>query len=216
MESKIELELIGITFNQIESGVYALVLQQKGGTCRIPIVIGYPEAQAIECKLQHIVTPRPLTHDLMVNLMSTFNLSLTEVNIKRLPNGIFGADMVFTDGINTHILDARSSDAISMAIRVDAPIYTTQTVLDEAGFNPSDNEPPLRQSSRSRDSHVNTQPPANHKQSASVKKQDNSRNLSDIDPLELIEMMEKAAEREDYEEAARIKAELNRRNNHQL
>lgn len=211
MDSKIELELIGITFNQIESGVYALVLQQKGGSYRIPIVIGYPEAQAIECKLQHIATPRPLTHDLIVNLMSTFNLSLIEVNIKRLPNGIFAADMVFSDGINTHILDARSSDAISMAIRVDAPIYTTQKVLDEAGFNPADNEAPHRQSSRSRDSRVNSQPPAHHKSNPIPKKAEKPRDLASLDAIELIDLMEKAAGREDYEEAARIKAELNKR-----
>ena len=67
---KIRLELIGITYNQIESGVYAVILQQAGGTRRIPIVIGFPEAQAIECKLQEVITPRPLTHDLMVNVMS--------------------------------------------------------------------------------------------------------------------------------------------------
>ena len=66
---KCRLRLIGLTYNQIESGVYAMILQQEGGTRRIPVIIGFPEAQSIECKLQEVVTPRPLTHDLMVNTL---------------------------------------------------------------------------------------------------------------------------------------------------
>ncbi|MDE6256590.1 MAG: bifunctional nuclease family protein, partial [Muribaculaceae bacterium] len=121
---KHRLELVGITYNQIESGVYAVILREVGGERRIPIIIGYPEAQAIECKLQDVVTPRPLTHDMMLNFMTAFGVSLKEIEIKRLPNGVFAADLIFSDGENTRIVDARSSDGIALAIRAGAPIYT--------------------------------------------------------------------------------------------
>ena len=74
MEKRYRLELVGITYNQIESGVYALILQQVGATRRIPIIIGFPEAQAIECKLQEVATPRPLTHDTMVATLASFGI----------------------------------------------------------------------------------------------------------------------------------------------
>lgn len=140
MEKRYRLELIGITYNQIESGVYALILQQAGGTRRIPIIIGFPEAQAIECKLQEVTTPRPLTHDTMANALDAFHISLKEVEIRRLPSGVFAADLHFTDGVNERIVDSRSSDAIALAIRVNAPIYTTETVLLEAGFDPDETQ----------------------------------------------------------------------------
>ena len=79
------LEIVGITYNQIESGVYAVILKEAEGNRRIPIVIGYPEAQAIECKLQEIVTPRPLTHDMVLDMMEKFGIKLSEVLIRRLP-----------------------------------------------------------------------------------------------------------------------------------
>ncbi len=122
MNKRYRLELVGITYNQIESGVYALILQQVGGTRRIPIIIGFPEAQAIECKLQEVATPRPLTHDTMVATLATFGISLQEVEIHKLPNGVFAANLLFSDGINERIVDSRSSDAVALAIRVGAPI----------------------------------------------------------------------------------------------
>ena len=139
------IQLIGITYNQIENGVYAVILQEVNGTRRVPIIIGFPEAQSIECKLQEIATPRPLTHDLMVNLMSTFGISLREVEIYRLPSGVFAAELVLYANGERRIVDSRSSDAIALAIRVGAPIYTSVQVLDEVGFEPDDdNTPPQR------------------------------------------------------------------------
>lgn len=135
MKKRHKLRLVGITYNQIESGVYALILEEINGNRRIPIVIGFPEAQAIECKLQEIKTPRPLTHDLMKSIMNVFDIRLSCVDIKRLPNGVFAADLVMEsqDG-ELHKIDARSSDAIALAIRTGAPIYTTEDVLEEAGI----------------------------------------------------------------------------------
>ncbi|MDE6423105.1 MAG: bifunctional nuclease family protein, partial [Muribaculaceae bacterium] len=122
MQKKYRLELVGITYNQIESAVYALILQQVGTSRRIPIIIGYLEAQAIECKLQEVATPRPLTHDTMAASLAAFGISLVRVEIRKLPNGVFAADLVFSDGKIEKVIDSRSSDAVALAIRVGAPI----------------------------------------------------------------------------------------------
>lgn len=196
MENKYRLELIGITYNQIESGVYALILQQVGTTRRIPIIIGFPEAQAIECKLQEIKTPRPLTHDIMVNALKDFNITLEYVVIKRLPNGVFAADLHFSDGLNTKIVDSRSSDAVALAIRANAPIYTTEDVIREASF---DSKEKRKQSGPQFINKIQEKPiPQNDK-------------LENLSIEELSKAMEKAALAEDYEEAARIKEEINKR-----
>lgn len=191
------LELVGITYNQIESGVYAVILRQVGGNRRIPIIIGYPEAQAIECKLQEVVTPRPLTHDMMMNFMEEFGIRLKEIEIHRLPSGVFAADMIFTDGTNVRTVDSRSSDAIALAIRADAPIYTSAEVLEEAGFDPDEQE--------------------NRKENSAAQQDNSTRNQKQNNPLtstktigELRALMQQAAENEDYEEAARLKAEIDK------
>lgn len=201
------LELVGITYNQIESGVYAVILREAGGERRIPIIIGYPEAQAIECKLQEVVTPRPLTHDMMINFMKAFGVTLKEIEIKRLPNGVFAADLVFSDGRDTRIVDARSSDGIALAIRAGAPIYTSDEVLAEAGFLPEETRVKPRQA-RSIDR------PTEKKQSL-VKGHETgaATDLSSLSIEQLNEEMQKAAENEDYEKAARFKAEIDKRNN---
>lgn len=195
MENKYLLELVGITYNQIESGVYALILQEAGGSRRIPIIIGFPEAQAIECKLQEVATPRPLTHDTMVNALAAFGVSLEEVEIRRLPNGVFAANLILFDGKDYRVIDSRSSDAIALAIRVGAPIYTSEAVLLEAGFEPDNSAAPSG-NAPSKDNENATQAP---------------RDISSLTIDELSEAMLHAAENEDYEEAARIKNEIDRR-----
>lgn len=196
---KIRLELIGITYNQIESGVYAVILQQAGGSRRIPIIIGYPEAQAIECKLQEIVTPRPLTHDLMVNALSTFNIFIREVYIYKLPNGVFAAELSIDQDGERRVIDSRSSDAIALAIRVGAPIYTNSEVLAESGFEPGEQ----KDRAESKGTKLQT---AKNRKPASFK---SDMQLKSIEELEA--EMQKAAEAEDYEEAARLKAEIDKR-----
>ena len=197
-----KLELVGITYNQIESGVYAVILRETDGERRIPIIIGYPEAQAIECKLQDVVTPRPLTHDMMINFMTAFGVSLKEIEIKRLPNGVFAADLIFTDGENTRIVDARSSDGIALAIRAGAPIYTSDEVLAEAGFLPEETQKKTRQSRRAARGGDRKTTPA---------PEEDLTDLSSLSADQLNELMQKAAEEEDYEKAAKIKAELDKR-----
>ncbi len=197
MEKKHRLELVGITYNQIESGVYALILQQAGGTRRIPIIIGFPEAQAIECKLQEVATPRPLTHDTMVTTLAAFGISLIEVNIRKLPNGVFAADLVFSNGQTEKIVDSRSSDAVALAIRVGAPIFTSDSVMREAGFDP-DNGPSENDEAAT---------PGEERHAPEADKSD----LARMSDAQLSAAMMKAAENENYEEAGRIKAELDRR-----
>lgn len=202
MEKRYRLELVGITYNQIESGVYALILQQAGGTRRIPIIIGFPEAQAIECKLQEVATPRPLTHDTMAATLASFGISLLEVEIYKLPNGVFAANLLFSDGVRERIVDSRSSDAVALAIRVGAPIYTSSEVLRESGF---DSEPsPEENNEGSGDEFLRTSAPS--------KNQGTHGDLSTMTIEQLSAAMLKAAENEDYEEAARIKYEIENRN----
>ena len=196
MQKKYRLDLIGITYNQIESAVYALILQQVGTTRRIPIIIGYLEAQAIECKLQEVATPRPLTHDTMAASLAAFGISLVRVEIRKLPNGVFAADLVFSDGNTEKVIDSRSSDAVALAIRVGAPIYTTEEVLDECGF----------EAEKQSDSKEDDASEENH----SVDPIDS---LASMNDAQLSDAMLIASENEDYEEAARIKAELERRKN---
>ncbi|MDE6812097.1 MAG: bifunctional nuclease family protein [Muribaculaceae bacterium] len=137
MKKRHRLRLIGITYNQIESGVYAVILEEVDGERRLPIVIGYAEAQAIECKLQEVKTPRPLTHDLMKSILDSFSLNLHAIEIYKLPNGVFAADLLIEDSNgNLRRIDSRSSDALALAIRYDAPIFTSSEVLDESGFRP--------------------------------------------------------------------------------
>lgn len=197
MEEKYRLELIGITYNQIESGVYALILQQVGTNRRIPIIIGFPEAQAIECKLQEIKTPRPLTHDIMMAALNEFNIRLENVLIKRLPNGVFAADLHLTDGFSKKIVDSRSSDAVALALRANAPIYTTEDVIREASFDPSEKR--RLNVTAKKNTTVEVAEPA-------IKSGFENMTLE-----QLTQAMDKASEEEDYEEAARIKAEINKR-----
>ena len=132
------LEIVGITYNQIENNLYAVILREAGGSRRIPIVIGENEAQSIECKLQNIVTPRPLPHDLYINTLNVLGYELQGVVIYRLSTGVFAADiMLYGEGKSVRI-DSRSSDAIALALRAGAPIYASAALIDEVGFMASD------------------------------------------------------------------------------
>ena len=198
-----QLRLIGITYNQIESGVYALVLEEIGGLRRIPIIIGYPEAQSIECKLQEVVVPRPLTHDLLKNILDSFGLHLNCVEIYRLPNGVFAANLVLEgpEG-EIHTIDSRSSDAIALAIRTDSPIYTSDAVIEEAGFLPD--------AGRGESSESGEEESASGSEAEGQDKE-KAENLDAYSDAELRQMILRLAEEEKYEEGARGSAVLSRR-----
>lgn len=134
MNERIRLQVLGISYSQIQSGAYALILAQAGGPYRIPVVIGAAEAQSIAMRMESITPPRPMTHDLFVSFAHAFGVKLNEVFIYRFEDGIFSSELTFTDGDRTVRIDSRTSDAIAIAMRTGAPIYTTPEILDETGF----------------------------------------------------------------------------------
>lgn len=133
-DNLIPLRVMGLSYNRLQNGAYALLLAQEGGPYRIPVVIGAPEAQSIAIALEGIITPRPLTHDLFTTFAQAFGARLVRVFIYRFEDGIFSSELTFTDGLRTITLDARTSDAIALAIRSRTPIFTTPEILEETGF----------------------------------------------------------------------------------
>lgn len=131
---RIKLRVLGISYSQIQSGAYALILAQVDGPHRIPVVIGAAEAQSIALRMESITPARPMTHDLFVSFAHAFGVKLCEVFIYKFEDGIFSSELTFTDGDRQVRIDSRTSDAIAIAMRTNAPIYTTCEILDETGF----------------------------------------------------------------------------------
>ena len=134
MDDRVKLYVMGISYSQLHSGAFALLLAQEGGPYRIPVVIGAAEAQSIAIKIEGINPPRPLTHDLFVSFAHAFGVKLKEVFIYKFEDGVFSSELTFSDGERTIVLDARTSDAIAIAIRTHTPILTTAAILQETGF----------------------------------------------------------------------------------
>lgn len=131
---KIELKIINLSHNITQTHSYAIVMGEVNGKRRLPILIGGFEAQAIVVALEKIQTSRPLTHDLMKNFMTTFNLELHEIIISDLQEGIFFAKLVCSSGKDTVEIDSRTSDALALAVRFGCPIYTYENILESAGI----------------------------------------------------------------------------------
>lgn len=134
MDTRIKLKVLGLTYSQVQKGAYALVLAEENGPRRIPVVIGVSEAQSIAISLEGIVPPRPITHDLFVSFSHGFGIRLKEVCIYKFENGVFSSEMLFDDGTREIRIDARTSDAIAIALRTRSDIYVMQNIIDEAGF----------------------------------------------------------------------------------
>lgn len=134
MAERIRLKVLGISYSQLQTGAYALILAQADGPYRIPILIGATEAQSIALRMESITPPRPMTHDLFVSFAHAFGVKLKEVFIYKFEDGIFSSELTFSDGDRTVVIDSRTSDAIAIAMRTGAPIYTTQRIIDETGF----------------------------------------------------------------------------------
>jgi bifunctional DNase/RNase len=131
---KVKLNILGLSYSQTQTGAYALVLSEVDGTRRIPIIIGAVEAQAIAIQLEGLKPPRPLTHDLFLNVALAFNISIVEVLIHKLEEGIFYAEIVCEQNKNRIRVDSRTSDAIALALRFECPIYTTEEIIEKAGI----------------------------------------------------------------------------------
>lgn len=134
MSTRVKLRIQGLTNSQIQSGAYALILVEDSGKKRIPIIIGTTEAQSIAIALEHLVPPRPLTHDLFVSFTKAIDAQLKEVFIYKFKDGVFYSELVIEQ--NGHIvrLDSRTSDAIAIALRLDCNIYTSEEIIKECGI----------------------------------------------------------------------------------
>ena len=132
--SKIKLNVLGISYSQTQTGAYALVLTEEKGERRIPIIIGGFEAQAIAIQLEGLKPPRPLTHDLFLSLSMSFRINLIEVDIYKLDEGVFYSKLICKNGGKDIEIDARTSDAIALALRFKCPIYTSEEILRKSGI----------------------------------------------------------------------------------
>ncbi len=137
---KVELKFLRITYSHTHAGAYALILAEAQGDRRLPIIIGGVEAQAIAIQVENIKPARPLTHDLFKNVADTLGFNLKEVIINDLVEGIFHAKLVVEQDAREVTIDARSSDAIALALRFDCPIYTYEPILGAAGLKVEEGE----------------------------------------------------------------------------
>ncbi len=196
---KIKLEIIGLSSSQSQQGSFALVLGEDKGSRRLPIIIGMFEAQAIAIEIEKIIPNRPMTHDLFKSFAQTFKFSVVEIIISDLREGVFYAKIVCTDGIRMFEIDARPSDAIAIGLRFNVPIYTNETIMSEAGIVLTEDEDDRQLVKREKTSPTPRKNPAGD-------------SLKDMSFDQLQQMLNEALEKEDYERAAKIRDELNRRN----
>ncbi|AYA36737.1 hypothetical protein D3Y59_06505 [Hymenobacter oligotrophus] len=202
---KIQLEILGLSSSQSQSGSFALILGERHGNRRLPIIIGMFEAQSIAIQIEKINPNRPLTHDLFKSFAEQVNVSIIEVLISDLKEGVFYSKIVCTDGANTFELDSRPSDAIAIGLRFGVPIYTVESVMSEAGIILSD----LDEGAESDDDDDDDDDETGSTRPEATETREPSGQVS-LD--ELTKMLAQALEREDYEKAAKIRDELNKRN----
>jgi bifunctional DNase/RNase len=207
---KIQLEILGLSSSQSQSGSFALILGEKGGNRRLPIIIGMFEAQSIAIQIEKISPNRPLTHDLFKSFAEHVHVVILEVVISDLKEGVFYSRIVCSDGATTFDIDARPSDAIAIGLRFGVPIYTVESVLSEAGIILSDldeAESEAEEDEDDEDDDTDTNSPRASR--AQPEPRDPSGQVS---MEELSKMLSEALNREDYEKAAKIRDELNKRN----
>ncbi len=194
---KIKLQIVGLTYSQTQTGAYALVLGEQNGKRRLPVIIGGFEAQAIAIEMEKMTPSRPLTHDLFKTFADTFELAVKEVIIYNLIEGIFYAKMICArEGFpETYEIDARTSDAVALAVRFKAPVYTYEFILSSAGIIVDEEE--------------------DAEAIGEMETEDLERQIEltseELTLKELEEQLMSAIDREDYEAASRIRDEIAKR-----
>ncbi len=202
--SLVRLTIKGISYSQTQNGAYALVLNEVDGDLKLPIIIGPFEAQSIAIALEkELKPPRPLTHDLFKNFAERFDVTIKQVIIHKLVDGVFFSSLICERDKIEEIIDARTSDAIALALRFDAPIFTFRNILDKAGVflkNPSEATNLLDQEL--------SQP---NESLMEEKTETGSNNFAQHSLQELYKLLEEAVQNEDYELAARLRDEISKK-----
>lgn len=191
---RVRLKVMGISYSQTQSGAYALILTEEAGDRRIPIIIGGFEAQAIVIRLENLNPPRPLTHDLFKMFADEFRISVLEVFIYKLEEGVFFSKLICNNGDKEISIDSRTSDAVALALRFGCPIFINEDILEAAGITVNPDTTDIS----SGDSVDNILEPESSKYDS----------LADE---ELYKMIDDAVRTEDYEKAAAIRDELEKR-----
>ena len=199
--SLIRLNIKGISYSQTQSGAYALILSEENGNRKLPIVIGAFEAQSIAIALEKdIRPPRPLTHDLFKNFSNRFNIIIKQVIIHKLVDGVFYSSLICENNKSEEIIDARTSDAIALALRFSAPIFTYKNIIEDAGIKLNID----LENQKNKD--------LMFEESISKSNEDHSKTTFDnLSLSELKGLLKKAVKDEDYEVAAKIRDEISKR-----
>ncbi len=193
--SKVKLNILGLSNSQSQTGAYALILTEEKGRRRLPIIIGAFEAQSIALQLEGLFPPRPLTHDLFHNFAVAFSINITEINIYKLEEGVFYSVLICEQSGHRLKIDARTSDAVSLALRFKCPIYTTEDILQKAGiYLDVESEKPQRQQKKAEGPQKSTE------------KKWKSYTLKELETK-----LNEAISNENYEKASEIRDEINKR-----
>lgn len=195
---KLKLDIVGLSYSQTQSGAYALVLGEAKGKRRLPIIIGGFEAQAIAIELEKMTPSRPLTHDLFKSFAEAFNVSVKEVIIYNLVEGIFFAKLICDNGEKEVEIDTRTSDAIAIAVRFQCPIFTYEFILSSAGIILEDENATTGEKAALEEPELAEKP----EEETDIRKKSSE---------ELKELLNKALDDEQYERASQIRDELNNR-----
>ena len=200
--SRISLRILGLSYKEIQKGAYALILAETDGPHYIPIVIGTNEAQSIAMRLENFTPPRPITHDIFASFAHAFGIRLKEVFIHKFEDGAFWLELVFVNQEGCEVvLDARTSDAIAIALRTRSPIYTTREIVEETGFVMEQEPQPA--SAREDDIDIESIAPTDELSDEAP--------LDDLSTEQLQSMLADLIAEERYEEAARVSEALKRK-----
>lgn len=195
MTNKVKLSILGISFSQVQAGAYALIFAEEDGPRRLPIVIGTPEAQSIAIVMENIKPPRPLSHDLMFSIFKDLQIELVEVYVYKFEDGAFFSELLLRQNGQEYRIDARTSDAVALAIRTNSPIFTNEDIMQKMAivFDEHYSEPSVHQAEETTEK--------------------SEEELTSLQTDTLKNRLEDAVKEENYELATRLRDEINKREN---